>query len=413
MIVKTKKQVRHLSIIGVALALAVGVAVFAHSTVGAKADKPSTFTQYTISASGDFAIGITVDKNGDSWFGLGNGSIGTINHDTGKLRAYPLANANAGVGTIKIAKDGLVWFTESNAPGIGKLDPNTGKETEFLLPPASEKAGLAPTFLVLDKDGNVWFNEVDFSDATGGKLARLSSGGTITEWAVPTVGAEIEEIALDHDCNLWFAEQGNASLKPSPNKVGRLDPSNSVITEYTSPTPNSRPAGIVVAKDDTIWFSEHASDKIAHLFPDKAIGVTTAVTSVSTGVTPSSSSQSGTPDASTNPITTDAQETTTTSQVTSSQGIVEYSLPHTGSLSNTEDMRFDKDGNLFFENDATGQIGELAFGDKDSAPTVTEWPIPHGKGFYNIEFDDQGKTLWISDTAGFAKGGSVYKFTLK
>lgn len=412
MIVKTKKQVRHLSIIGIALALAVGVAVFAHSEVLAKADKPSTFTRYDISASGGFAIGITVDKKGNPWFGLGNGSIGTINHNTGKLRVYPLANANAGVGTIKIDKDGSVWFTESNAPGIGKLDPITGKENEFLLPPASKKAGLAPTFL-LDKNGNVWFNEVDFSDATGGKLARLSPKGVFTEWAVPTVGAEIEEIALDHEGNLWFAEQGNILLKPSPNKVGRLNPCNSVITEYTSPTPNSRPAGIVVAKDDTIWFSEHAADKIAHLFPNKALGVTTAVTPILTRATRSRSSQSGSPGASTNPVTTVAQETTTHSQVTSSRGIVEYSLPHTGSLANTEDMRFDKHGNLFFENDATGQIGELILSNKKSAPTVTEWPIPHGKGFYNIEFDDQGITLWISDTAGFTKGGSVYKFTLK
>jgi streptogramin lyase len=347
------------------------------------------FTRYNISQAGGFAIGITVDQAGNPWFGLGNGSIGTINQDTGKLKAYPLANANAGVGTIKVDANGNVWFTEGNAPGIGKLNPTTGKESEFLLPPASRQ--LTPTFLVIDSNGNVWFNEVDYSDATGGKLGRLSPDGAISEWSVPTVGAEIEEIALDSKGNLWFAEQGNISLNPSPNKVGKLDPLHNTITEYTSPTPNSRPAGIVVADDDTIWFSEHATDKIAHLFPQQASGVTTAVTPVSTGTSPASSSRTGTPDLPTNPVTTPAQATTANSQVTRFQGIVEYSLPHSGSLANTEDMRFDKKGNLFFENDATRQIGALIFDKKSDAPTIVEWAIPNGVGFFNIEFDNKGR----------------------
>lgn len=409
MIWGTEKHLRHLAIISMVAVVVTVLAVISSPLTTKAASSSGVFTRYDISASGGFAIGITVDKDGNSWFGLGNGSIGTINHETGRVRVYPLANANAGVGTIKIAQDGSVWFTESNAPGMGKLNPVTGKESEFLLPPSSRNLGLAPTFLVLDKQGNVWFNEVDFSDATGGKLGRLSPNGVITEWAVRTVGAEIEEIALDHQGNLWFAEQGNIS-KVSPNKVGKLNPCNQTITEYTSPTPNSRPAGIVVAADDTIWFSEHAADKIAHLFPDLARGITTAVTPVSTATGPSSSAQAGKPGAPTNPVTTSAQTTTTNSRVTRSQGIVEYSLPHTGSLSNTEDMRFDKHGNLFFENDSTAQIGELVLSRDDAAPTIREWAIPHGVGFYNIEFDKDGKTLWISDTAGYGTNGAVYKF---
>lgn len=414
MAVRTKKRTWYAALSG-AFALATVFCLLSSVPVSAAVGLSSaTFTRYDLSASGGFAIGITVDDQGNPWFGLGNGSIGTINHATGQLRVYPLANANAGVGTIKLDHAGHVWFTEGNAPGIGELNPTTGKEQEFLLPPASRQAGLTPTFLVLDQSGNVWFNEVDFSDATGGKLARLSPNGTMTEWAVPTVGAEIEEIALDDQGNLWFAEQGNSSLHPSPNKVGRLNPQQQTITEYPSPTPNSRPAGIVVATDDTIWFSEHATDKIAHLFPDQAISVTTSVTPVSTGASAVVSSQASTPGAPTHPATTPEQETTVQSHVTHVPGIVEYRLPPTGSLANTEDMRFDKQGNLFFEDDATGQIGELLLAkgneNETDAPTIHEWSIPQGVGFYNIAFDPQGTILWISDTAGFAPEGSVYRF---
>jgi len=411
MTVKTQKHIRGYHIAGRMLALIIAVTVFGSSALLAKADeRPTAFTKYDVSASGGFAIGITVDGNGNPWFGLGNGSIGTINHRTGALKTYPLTNANAGVGTIKVDDNGIVWFTEGNAPGIGKLNPTTGKETEFLLPTASR--GLTPTFLALGKGGNVWFNETDYSDATGGKLARLSPNGVITEWAVPTAGAELEEIALDQQGNLWFAEQGNTAFAPSPNKVGKLNPEANTITEYTSPTPNSRPAGIVVAPDNTIWFSEHATDKIAHLFPKKAVGVTSVVTPIATGATPTISASVNSPATPTNPVTTPSQATTTTSQTTPSQGIVEYSLPHSGSPANTEDIRFDHNGNLFFENDATGQIGELILCEDTATPTIRLWSIPQGKGFYNIEFNENGTVLWISDTAGFGTGGSVYKFTV-
>ena len=407
----TKKPVQYLGIIGILLAVATAAALFAYSSLSAKAAQPgSEFTKYNISARGGFAIGITVDQNGNPWFGLGNASIGTIDQKSGNLKSYPLANTNAGVGTIKVAPNGDVWFTEGNAPGIGKINPTTGQETDYQLPPSSRS--LTPTFIVLDGNGNAWFNEADYSDATGGKLGRLGPDGKITEWSVPTVGAELEEIALDSKGNLWFAEQGNSSFNPVANKVGKLDPVNGTITEYTSPTPNSRPAGIVVASDDTVWFSEHATDKIAHLFPDQAKGVTTPVTPTSTASGPTSSTQTSTPNTPTNPVNSAAQEVDATSQVTTSPGIIEYSLPHTGSVSNTEDMRFDKKGNLYYEDDATHQIGALIFGKKGDAPTIQQWAIPGGIGFFNIEFDSKGKTLWISDTANFGSGGSVYSFNV-
>jgi virginiamycin B lyase len=407
-----RKLVRRLELMSFVVALA--ISAFATVVVARASSSSASFTRYDVSASGGFAIGVTVDRDGDPWFGLGSGSVGTINHRTGKLTVYPLANSNAGIGVIKFDKDGNAWFPEGNAPGIGELNLVTSKQREFLLPLPSRQAGLVPTFVQIDREGNIWFNEVDFSDTTGGKIGRLSADGVITEWAVPTVGAEIEEIALDHEGRLWFAEQGNIKLNPSPNRVGVLDPQKQTITEYLSPTPNSRPAGILVAADDTIWFSEHAADKIAHLFPKRVRGVVTHVSPVKAASSPSLTLQTSVAGAPTNPVTTAAKASAVASTITHSPGIVEYSLPPSGSLSNTEDMRFDRDGNLFFEDDATAQIGELLLsGDgQQQPPLIKEWSIPHGIGFYNIEFDAQGN-LWISDAANFGSGGAVYKLVLE
>ena len=149
MTVRSKKQVRLVGLISIVLALVSVVAVLGHSTLSARADKPTpTFTRYPLSSSGGFAIGITVDKAGNPWFGVGNGSLGTINNKSGSLTIYPLKNANAGVGTIKVADDGMVWFTEGNVPAIGEFNPKTGQETDFVLPAGSRQ--LTPTFLLLD-----------------------------------------------------------------------------------------------------------------------------------------------------------------------------------------------------------------------------------------------------------------------
>jgi virginiamycin B lyase len=354
------------------------------------------FTRYSItSSSGSNVQGITIARDGNPWFATGSGTIGRLDQHTGKLKVYNLTNLNAGVSYVKFDHEGNIWFPEYNVPAIGEINPMSGKERDFVIsPPNGGNEG--PTFVQIDGHDNVWFSDTDFSLATGGFIGRLSQDGDMSLWPVPTIGARLEEIGLDHRGPLWFAEQGT-------NKVGRLDPSNNTITQYTSPTPNSDPAGILVAPDTTIWYSEHAADKIAHLFPNKAPAVTTHVTPIHSHVGASVSSRSGAPGASTNPTRRTEPITTVTSMVTVSQGIVEYSLPPSGKSPNIEDMRFDRQGNIFFEDDV-GRIGELVLHD-GSKPVVNEWPIPDGKGYYTIEFG-ASDTLWISDLVGNA----VYKF---
>jgi len=387
--------------LGGSLVLATLLATFASSHMAAKAAAPSAhYTRYSISSDTGTTNtqGITVDKAGNPWFSAGAGTIGTLDRDTGKLTVYDLANPTAFPGTVKIDGDGNVWFTEFTGPAIAELNPLTGQEHEFAIPVASQGGAVGPDFIEIDSQGNKWFNVVDFTDATGGFVGRLSASGVMTLWAVPTPGAELEEINVDPFGNLWFAEQGT-------NIVGKLNPHAQTITEYTSPTPNSHPAGVLAASDGTIWFSEHSADKIAHLFPNKAHGVTTHVTPMESRPGSAPTAQPGAPGQPTNPTKTTEPGSSVNTSTTAAQGFVEYSLPHTGLAKNTEDMRFDQHGNLFFENDGTAQIGELVL--TTAHPFINEWTIPNGVGFYNIEFAASG-TLWISDIGS----SSVYKFVL-
>ncbi len=394
------KRVRRLGWMGGVAVAAVALALLAAPSLAAQASTPSAqFTSFHIASDTGTTNtqGITVDQSGNPWFSAGTGTIGTLNRKTGALTVYNLANPNASPGTIKVDSDGNVWFTEFNVPAIAELNPRTGKVQEFVIsPPNGGSEG--PDFLEIDAHGNKWFNDVDFTDATGGFLGRLTPGGHMTLWAVPTAGAELEEIGLDPSGNLWFAEQAT-------NIVGRLNPSAGTITEYTSPTPDSRPAGILVAPDGTVWFSEHAADKIAHLFPNLAHGVTTRVTPMEFHSGSAPTFQPGKPGQPTNPTKTKEPGTSVSTFTTTTQGFVEYHLPPTGLMKNTEDMRFDKQGNIFYENDGTAQIGELVL--TTNHPFINEWTIPDGVGYYNIEFDSSG-TLWISDIGS----STVYRFVL-
>jgi streptogramin lyase len=386
--------------VGTLVVLALLTAFFATQFVTKAAPASARLTRYTITTdTGSLVQGVTVDKQGNPWFAAGVGTIGTLDHHTGALRVYDLKDPNAGVGYIKFDSDGNIWFQECNDNAIGTINLTTGQERDFAIPTTG---GQCPTFIQVDSHNNVWFNDVDFSTSNfvGDFVGRFDpSSGVMAVWEVPTLGARLEEIGVDGAGNFWFAEQG-------ANKVGRLNPNTNVITEFTSPTPNSDPAGILIASDNTVWYSEHSTDKIAHLFPNKAHGVNTHVTPTEVRPGPTLGSNQFVAGAPTNPVSTVEPGTSTGSTVTTTAGIVEYSLPASGSSSNTEDMRFDPNGNIFFEDDSTAQIGELVLHGTNQ-PYINEWSIPNGTGYYNIEFG-VGGVLWITDF----NGGALYTFTL-
>ena len=76
--------------------------------------------------------------------------------------------------------DGKLWFCESGASKIGRLDPDTGAFTEFALPTRNS----TPIGITAGADGNLWFAE-----KTANKIGRLTPRGEITEFALPTANA--------------------------------------------------------------------------------------------------------------------------------------------------------------------------------------------------------------------------------
>ena len=145
---------------------------------------------------------------------------------------------------VAIDKGGYVWFADDATPErtLGKLDPRTGRITEYKLADESNAAE-ASHALVFDKVGNIWFaNGTEGSptkfDPETGKFSRYPRPADI-----PYSG---DFITLDTKGNIW-----------SPHREGafKLDPVTSKFTNY-SLKPGKANYDIASDNEDNLWVSQ-------------------------------------------------------------------------------------------------------------------------------------------------------------
>ena len=145
------------------------------------------------------------------------------------------------------APDGSIWWTGMWASLAGRLDPQTGKMTEFPLPPAARPHTIVPA-----ADGHIWYT--GNSNATVGKLDPKT--GAITEYK--TEARDPHTAVFHPNGDFYFTAQGAAML-------GRLDPETDKLTEIQT---EPRPYGMQVAPDGTIWVAYNGTNKLGALDPD-------------------------------------------------------------------------------------------------------------------------------------------------
>jgi streptogramin lyase len=155
---------------------------------------------------------------------------------------------NAGVSYITQGADGNLWFTESNANKVGRLNPVSGRLVEFSVP----TPGSAPGGITAGPDGNLWFTEVAASS-----IGRITTSGVITKFRTPTEGSFPRNITAGADGRLWFTEAGSG-------KVGRIT-TTGIVTEFPIPTTNSGLYGITAGPDGNLWFTEGTASRIGRI----------------------------------------------------------------------------------------------------------------------------------------------------
>jgi len=146
--------------------------------------------------------------------------------------------------TATIGPDYNIWFAGTNV--VGKIARDCTITTYAI---SSRSYGIAP-----GRDGNLWFTEYDTN-----RIGKITMGGVITEYNVPTSGSAPYGIAAGPDGNLWFTEQ-------QAGKIGRITTTGS-ISEY-GPT-SASPYAITAGPDRNLWFVDYGNphDYVGRITP--------------------------------------------------------------------------------------------------------------------------------------------------
>jgi streptogramin lyase len=220
---------------------------------------------------------------------------------------YDLPRETISPHDVIVDSSGMVWYSSFGEQNLGRLDPKTGKVTEF--PIEEHKPGFPTGLLGLrsDREGNLWLGNM--YQATIVKFDRNTE--TFKFW--PLQGDENIDAAQinmaspqrsDVDGKVWAQNNGFAGVHrldiltgkvetwepfkgvPGPHNIydvipdsknnvyftdfrqrhiGRIDAKSGEIKLYEIPTPNSAPRRGTMDAQDRLWFGEYRGDRIGML----------------------------------------------------------------------------------------------------------------------------------------------------
>jgi streptogramin lyase len=220
---------------------------------------------------------------------------------------YDLPRETISPHDVIVDGSGMVWYSSFGEQNLGRLDPRTGKVTEFPIP--EHKPGFPTGLLGLrgDRDGNLWLGNM--YQATIVKFDAKSE--TFKFW--PLQGDENIDAAQINmvspqgssvDGKVWTQNNGFAGVHrldiatgkmetwepfkgvPGPHNIydvipdsknnvyftdfrqrhiGRIDAKTGEVKLYEIPTPNSAPRRGTMDAQDRLWFGEYRGDRIGML----------------------------------------------------------------------------------------------------------------------------------------------------
>jgi len=196
--------------------------------------------------------GLLVDRNGLVWYtGNGNGTIGRLDPATGKITEFKSPSGGGGPHTLVIDDaQTTIWFTFQRGDKIGRVDLTTGQLTEF-------KTRNGPYGITLDKAGHVWFCQMG-----GDSLGKLDpKTGAVTEYPMGD-GSRPRRMATAPDGALWVTFFGNG-------KLAKVDPATGKIARvYDLPAGASGgPYAVSVDAAGLVWANEISTDTVVRLDP--------------------------------------------------------------------------------------------------------------------------------------------------
>ena len=227
------------------------------------------------------------------------------------ITEYDLPNKLIEPHDVMLDKEGTVWYSDFGQMFLGKMDPKTGKVTQYPIPVVKPGWSLGTLNLEFDRNDNPWVGVMYQSaiakfdkktekftmwetpkawDTDAGQLGHLAVENTPVDnkvWIKNSDGGHIYRLDL---ANNKFEDLGSQKDPRTGKRIGtygihsdsannlylldfsagnivKIDAKTKEPTVFLTPTPNSHPRRGRVDDQDRLWFAEYFGDAIGMLDP--------------------------------------------------------------------------------------------------------------------------------------------------
>jgi streptogramin lyase len=230
------------------------------------------------------------------------------------ITEYDLPERRIQPHDVIVDKQGFVWYSDFGQPMLGKMDPKTGKVTQYPTPILKQGQPVGGLNLEVDNEDNIWrglsyqaavarfdkktekveaFPIPKEWDSNGAQFSHLAVAATHVDgkvWVKNSDGTFIYR--LDPKTKEWEnlgvpkdprndkkigtyglhadAENNVFLLDFSAGNIAKIDAKTKAQTVYLTPTPNSRPRRGRVAHEGKLWFAEYQAERIGMFDPKTA-----------------------------------------------------------------------------------------------------------------------------------------------
>ncbi|HVO93536.1 MAG TPA: carboxypeptidase regulatory-like domain-containing protein, partial [Terriglobales bacterium] len=212
---------------------------------------------------------VVVDSQGLVWYSdFGEQFIGKLDPTSGKVTEYPIPVLKKGfpLGTLEVQldKEENVWVSLMYQGGIAKFDRKSEKFQLYPVPKEwqgdhTQQSMVSPSNSHVD--GKVWTNNQDTHaiyrlDVATGQYENLG------EFKIPGETRTINAYGIPSDSqnNLYLLEFG-------ANNIGRIDAKTKEFKVFSTVTPGSRPRRGRFDAQDNLWFAEYGANGVGMLDP--------------------------------------------------------------------------------------------------------------------------------------------------
>lgn len=209
-----------------------------------------------------------MDSQGFVWYSdFGSQYLGKLDPKTGKITEYPLPVTKPGAPTgsldVGFDKQGNVYMGMMYQGAIAKFDRETEKFQTWLAPkyledPLTRIAMVAPT--ALGVDGKMWVGAEDeyHVDLKTGEWQTIDYSKGLPKDGPPADRLGSYGVVSDSHNNFY-------GMNLNGQYVIRVDAKTMNVTPYPTPTPNSGPRRGHMDPQDRLWFAEYRGNRIGML----------------------------------------------------------------------------------------------------------------------------------------------------